>query len=99
MRKSRISREEVFARLRSEQITHLGSVKRLYFEARGTFTIIRTEEKKAGLCILPEDDPEFRRQQNYLMDQQVCDNCGTPVAPGHNTCPNCGHDKFVHPIQ
>jgi uncharacterized membrane protein YcaP (DUF421 family) len=98
MRHSRISREEVFARLRSEQITHLGQVRRLYFEARGTFTIIRNEEQQPGLCVLPEDDPDFRQQQHYLTDQRVCADCGHPADDHSQTCPSCGHDKFVHPI-
>jgi uncharacterized membrane protein YcaP (DUF421 family) len=97
MRRTRISREEVFARLRAENITHLGKVERLYFEARGTFTIIRAKEKKAGLCILPEDDPDFLSQQEYLPDERVCGNCGSLADRQQETCRNCGHKGFTHP--
>lgn len=34
---AQITRERLFAQLRSEGITHLGSVKRLYLEAQGNF--------------------------------------------------------------
>ena len=54
-----ITRERVFAVLRNDSVRHLGEIKRLYFEAGGSFSTIREIEEKPGLCILPECDAEF----------------------------------------
>src|ERR1700712_3170595 len=59
MKRVRITRERLFAQLRSENLNHLGKVKRVYMEANGTFTLVPNEEKQAGLLVLPDWDEGF----------------------------------------
>lgn len=59
MKKVRISRERFVAQLRSKNIKQLGSVKRFYMEASGSFTLIQEENVKPGLSILPHWDKDF----------------------------------------
>ncbi|GAB3339059.1 DUF421 domain-containing protein [Larkinella ripae] len=102
MKGSGISRELLFAQLRSKGMAHLGSVKRLYMEANGAFTLIEQSESQPGLSILPEWDAEFLAQQNYPADQLVCYHCGNPLpanAQKNATCPNCGEQRWVPAIQ
>ncbi len=58
-----VTRELLFAQLRSSGLIHLGHVKRLYMEANGSFTLIEDSNPKPGLSLLPEWDTEFVDQQ------------------------------------
>jgi uncharacterized membrane protein YcaP (DUF421 family) len=95
MIRSQISREEVFARLRSKDILSLGQVKRLYFEANGRFSVIRHEEQQAGLCIVPTEDMPFLEEQTFSKDHYSCRNCGREKPESKDTCDHCGHKEFV----
>jgi uncharacterized membrane protein YcaP (DUF421 family) len=79
MQHSRMSQEQVFAQFRFEQIDNLAKVKRAYLEANGAFTILKTEDKKAGLSILPNWDKEFRETQQKAPDAYACCNCGNTI--------------------
>jgi uncharacterized membrane protein YcaP (DUF421 family) len=94
MESSRISRAEVFSELRAKNIIQLGAVKRFYFEAGGNFTLIKDDDPRAGLCILPGEDEEFIKEQPYDDHILVCERCGTQKAEAE-VCNNCGADKFV----
>jgi len=94
LKKARISRTEVLARLRAMKVMHLGQVKRLYFEAEGDFTLIRNEDGRPGLSVLPEEDPDMLREQTYRYDLMVCGNCGNEKNE-KEVCDNCGHRSFV----
>jgi uncharacterized membrane protein YcaP (DUF421 family) len=98
MYKVKISREELFGRLREQEIKHLGMVRRLYFEAEGSFTLIPNQDGTPGLCILPEEDEEFRNQQTYLPNHLLCGNCGAPKPANEKKCPNCDHHDFTPAI-
>ncbi|GAB3256349.1 DUF421 domain-containing protein [Larkinella harenae] len=101
MQGSRISRELLFAQLRSEGLTNLGSVKRLYMEANGAFTLIKHPEPQPGLSILPEWDSDFIAQQPSVPDYKVCYHCGNQQTTGAKddaTCTNCGQKKWVQAI-
>lgn len=99
MKKARISRVEVFARLRAQKIRYLGEVKRLYFEAGGDFTLIRESHPGPGLSVLPEEDAEFLAEQTYDRQRQVCGFCGKDRSPRQTTCDNCGRQYFVSPVK
>lgn len=98
MRGSSITRELLFAQLRSEGLIHLGQVKRLYLEANGAFTLIKEPTPKEGLSLIPEWDTEFIDQQKKAPNQCVCHACGKlqprPVQQG-DPCTNCGNRKWV----
>lgn len=103
MKKTRISRERLFAELRSEKMSHLGMVKRVYLEADGHFSIIKNEDVKPGLVVLPEWDTEFIQEKVKATDVMVCSNCGnhkpnnTPASEQTN-CPNCGKSEWTNAV-
>jgi uncharacterized membrane protein YcaP (DUF421 family) len=95
MERTGLSKERVFAELRSNQIFHLGEVNKLYFEANGKFTLVRSPEKRPGLAVLPNEDTEFLAQltKTYTF---VCDHCGY-LNNGPNkksNCPLCGRKQW-----
>ena len=96
MTRVRISRQELFARLRSQSIKHLGQVKRLYFEAEGDFTLIKNPEAQPGLSVLPLEDTSFRKAQRYSSEMRVCVNCGTKTSVGDHPCTKCGQDDYEY---
>ena len=104
MKKVRISRERLFAQLRSQNIDHLGMVKRLYMEANGSFSLIENEEKKPGLMVLPDWDKDFVSRKLETTSTTICKNCGaakpenlTPLN-GKETCLNCGNDDWTKAV-
>jgi uncharacterized membrane protein YcaP (DUF421 family) len=98
MKAVRITRELLFAQLRSSGLIHLGHVKRLYMEANGAFTLIEEPAPRPGLSVLPEWDTEFIDQQEKAPGQYVCYHCGNlqPKAkPKTDVCAKCGHSEWV----
>ena len=98
MKDARITRELLFAQLRSSGLIHLGHVKRLYMEANGAFTLIEEQEPKPGLSVLPEWDTEFIDQQEKAPGHNVCYHCGNPqpeAKPKTDACDKCGHNEWI----
>jgi uncharacterized membrane protein YcaP (DUF421 family) len=98
---TRVSRDRVFAQLRSESISHTGEVKRLYFEAGGTFSILTSEDPKPGLSILPEWDKEMSADLHRSVDIQVCGYCGyqdSGTVVAGKSCSNCQHNQWVKAV-
>ncbi len=95
LKRTRISRERLFAQLRSGKVSHLGKVKRVYLEAGGSFSIIENEDSQPGLMVLPEWDEDFIDDTLKKTDIVVCRNCGEKKpdnAPANKStkCPHCG---------
>ncbi len=97
MTPNRISRDRIFAELRVNGLKHLGNVKRFYFEADGSFTLIQDEERKYGLCILPDFDKAMLNEQKY-SETDVCLICGFEKKQ-EKKCSNCGSDVFAKAIE
>jgi uncharacterized membrane protein YcaP (DUF421 family) len=99
MKKTRITRERLFAQLRSEGITNLGAVRRLYFEANGTFSLIKNTHPKPGLCILPDWDSDFIEELE-MREELFCLNCGNQKNPGREEeeCPKCGDSVWKNGV-
>jgi Predicted membrane protein len=95
MKKVRISRERVFAELRVNELTNLGEVQRMYIEANGSFTLIKSPQPQPGLCIIPEWDTDFTNEKQKHNDLRVCGYCGSSKAPHMQQCPNCDHHNWV----
>ncbi|GAB4038401.1 DUF421 domain-containing protein [Spirosoma jeollabukense] len=98
MKEARLSRELLFAQLRSSGLTHLGHVKRMYMEANGAFTLVEETEPRPGLSILPEWDTEFIDQQEKVPGKNVCYHCGNPQPEAKaqaDACDKCGHSDWV----
>ncbi len=98
MRRSRITRERLFAQLRSAGITNLGQVRKMYLESSGAFSIVRETNEKPGLTLIPWWDREFQQKQKAGKDCKVCKECGSemkvPVKEGI-VCPSCACPEWV----
>lgn len=102
MKKSRITRDRLLGALRFKGIKNLGMVQRVYFEAKGVFSIITysDEEARPGLCILPETDEDFKNEMRHDGRACACNNCGNVVEDdGTDTkCDNCGAKEWEKAI-
>jgi uncharacterized membrane protein YcaP (DUF421 family) len=96
LQKCHVSRQRVFAELRSNSIIHLGQVARLYFEANGSFCLIPEKQAKPGLSILPDFDESFSKQLEKSSEVLVCSNCGDIF--NSKQCGNCGGELPVNAI-
>ncbi|MGN6568551.1 MAG: YetF domain-containing protein [Flavipsychrobacter sp.] len=100
MLKTRVSRERLMAQLRHMELKSLGKVKRLYLEAGGNFTVIKEDEAKPGLSLIPGWHTAFAQRQKK-SDAYVCCNCGnkkTQHAEMVENCKNCGERNWVQAI-
>jgi len=93
MKRTRISRERVFAQLRFMQKNNLGTIERFYLEANGLFSVVELQEPQPGLSIIPEYDYEFVQRNNTTTEFLVCHNCGflskEPNTSHDQVCPVC----------
>jgi uncharacterized membrane protein YcaP (DUF421 family) len=97
LRKIRMSRAQLFAVLRLNQIYNLGEVERLYMEASGIFSIFKAEHTRPGLSLLPPDDGEVHAiQRRPDAGLRACTSCGNTVrmpAAGQ-ACGLCGNTQW-----
>jgi len=94
-----ITKERVLAQLRSEQLLHLGEVNKLYLEADGKFTLLKSNDVKAiGLPVVPDVNNDF--PQLKKSDQVACEKCGyIDKNQGKNfVCPSCGNTHSVYAV-
>jgi uncharacterized membrane protein YcaP (DUF421 family) len=97
MRKSRLPRERVMAQVRSQQMVHLGEVKRLYMESTGDFSLVKSAEPKPGLLALPAGDKEFVNEMVEYSDIDICLECGYEKESA-NKCRKCGSTTFTKAV-
>lgn len=98
MKDARMTRELLFAQLRSSGLVHLGHVKRLYIEANGEFTLIKEPAPQPGLSLLPEWDTDFINEQEKDPQQCVCYHCGNRQPESSQqteVCTSCGKTNWV----
>ncbi|MFD2569159.1 DUF421 domain-containing protein [Spirosoma soli] len=99
----RITRERLLAQLRSEGLYHLGSVKRLYLEANGSFSLVENPDPTPGLSVLPDWDTKFRNRQRKVHSRLVCANCGnasSSASPDNGAeCTNCGNEEWTEAVE
>jgi uncharacterized membrane protein YcaP (DUF421 family) len=95
-----LTKERVFAQLRSNGFRHLGEVKRLYLEANGSFSVVREANPSFGLCVLPLRDPEFLEEQTQHKEK-VCCTCGKRKAENgeSDVCSNCRDNQWMNAIE
>jgi uncharacterized membrane protein YcaP (DUF421 family) len=101
MKETRITREFLFAQLRSREIMHLGEVKRFYIEANGAFTLVKEKKAKHGLSIIPECDPELYQEQESSDKVLVCKKCGYARSGAllQGNCEKCHGFEWVKSIE
>lgn len=96
-----LSRERLFAQLRSWGIRHLGMVKRLYLEANGSFSLVENKEAIPGLNNLPEIDPQYAARKNKVTHQMACFNGGNLLAVNgdvNSNCSHCADKKWINAV-
>ncbi|SFQ52188.1 YetF domain-containing protein [Hymenobacter arizonensis] len=92
-----ISREQLMARLRQEGVTNLGAVRRVYHEANGSFSLLKFDEPRPGLSILPTADAAFREEQEKAPGHFACASCAHVAESKHaptTACPRCQHKEW-----
>ena len=92
LKKTKISREQMFAVLRNSRIYNLGEVQRVYLEACGIFSIFKFDEPKPGLSLLPPSDEKAGSEFKAINGVVVCQQCGNPASNRQDTeksCTNC----------
>lgn len=97
MRRTKISKQQLFAVLRGRNIFNLGEVDRVYLEARGLFSVYKRDKPEAGLIIFPPADSAIGTfQQQTVGATAVCSNCGAlqQLEPVVQICDNC-HGKTL----
>lgn len=100
MKNTGLTIERLMARLREAGIRHLGEVKRMYFEANGSFSLVKNEKPPPGLTVIPASDKDFLDEQKQT-DINVCRTCGNNENEKDTDakCSNCGDKKFVPAIR
>jgi len=95
-----ISRTQLFGMLRSNKITNLGMIKRLYLETSGSFTMYQYKKPRAGLSLLPREDKAVFNAQQLVNDKKVCNICGQVYEQAHvpERCANCQSHEFVEAV-
>jgi uncharacterized membrane protein YcaP (DUF421 family) len=101
MRSNGISRQRLFAQLRSKGLLNLGSVERAYIEPNGAFCVLESSDARPGLSLVPDWDPAFRAEQGRLDTQQVCFECGAlgDAESSAHACAHCQHDEWVGAVK
>jgi uncharacterized membrane protein YcaP (DUF421 family) len=96
MGRCRISRQQLFAELRSSGIYSLGQVRRVYLEACGLFSTITVKKPKAGLPTLPPGDNKVTLLLHHTDDLACC-NCGNIYIQQSATkdCLRCGANDWT----
>jgi uncharacterized membrane protein YcaP (DUF421 family) len=95
LRRNSISRDTLYAALRSAGVTQLGAVERVYLESHGSFTTLLANPERPGLSIIPDWDTDFHAAQR-ATGERVCERCG--AARGSQAgvrCPSCGGTSWV----
>ncbi|QRR00314.1 DUF421 domain-containing protein [Dyadobacter sandarakinus] len=95
--RSKLSRQQLFAALRSRSIYNLGQVERMYVESFGLFSVYKLEPPVAGLSLLPPGDDEVQEIQVPVHNRVVCTSCGhvRDDAGDADSCPLCTSDNRV----
>lgn len=96
-----ISKQQLFAELRSKNIFNLGEVDRVYLEACGLISIYKFNSPKAGLPLYPPDDSQVysgeNEAANKARESRACTNCGTvKLSQDDNPCNTCNQNNFTH---
>jgi uncharacterized membrane protein YcaP (DUF421 family) len=100
LKRMAVSRERLFAELRSQGLLHLGRVRRVYVEADGSFSVVKQDPPRPGLALVPAFDAELRAELPDDWASVACSNCGW-LRERHAeeaTCQACGSDAWVPPV-
>ena len=97
LNRTKISREQLLAVLRNQNIYNLGEVQRVYLEACGIFSVFKYEQAKPGLSLLPPADGVAGQEFNVVGESIICLECGNPapeVPDNEKNCKNCHFENW-----
>jgi len=98
LKRTGLSREELFAALRLENVEHLGQVKTVLIETSGDASVLflSDEEVRPGLPIFPDQQQEASSTDT----ERCCSQCGELklIAPEVINCDFCDCDKWIKPL-
>jgi uncharacterized membrane protein YcaP (DUF421 family) len=96
LRRNALSREHLFAELRSRGVLQLGRVERMYLESDGTFSTFLHASAQPGLSIVPTWDPELASRQQRDEETSACSRCGSrrKIGLGSGRCELCQCDSW-----
>lgn len=97
MRQNRITKQRLFAQLRTSKQLHLGNVRMLYLEANGLFSLLLQEKPQPGLAIIPKSDAKFLERHCSQTEVPVCNSCGflAKETQQSDKCPHCKSTKWT----
>jgi uncharacterized membrane protein YcaP (DUF421 family) len=95
LKRVQISRQQLFAMLRSEGVLKLSKVKRLYLEACGVMSVFPEEMEKPGLPLLPVGDEKILEEQRRAKGHYACEKCGNIEGQNTGTCGICGSRQWT----
>lgn len=97
MRKTNISKEQLFSLLRQKMIYNLGKVKRVYIEACGSFSVYTEQQTRPGLSVIPEKEGRLNAVLQSA-NEQVCVNCGQLQVQAMQVCNVCGNNEWHNAV-
>ncbi len=98
---TRVSRQQIFAKLRGANIYNVSEVKRLYLEAAGDFSLYKADDKRPGLSTLPTGEAaSISPIQAYADDTVACTNCAntTPANQAQQPCTVCKQQAWTKAV-
>jgi uncharacterized membrane protein YcaP (DUF421 family) len=102
-----MSKSLVLQQLRAQGIDHLGEVKRLYMESSGAFSLVKNNDPKPGLSVIPDIDEDYWEPEERCNNIYVCSNCGNPAEenmsvtsrPPHKACARCKTNNWEQAVK
>jgi len=101
MDKALISNERLKAQMRSEKLVHSGEIFRLYLEADGSFSTIKSDSPEPGLGLIPDFDQDFYHLILEPTEIKICANCALKANEDQETfkCKSCQHNRWTYAVK
>jgi len=100
MKRTGISKQNLFSELRGSGIFNLGKIKRVYFEACGMINIYEDDKDRSGLPVYPSGEESLIKSSKIDNDLCACKNCGFLIDNDlqNHKCPHCGELQWMAAI-
>jgi uncharacterized membrane protein YcaP (DUF421 family) len=98
MKKVGVSRQQLFAAIRTQGSQQLGQIRRVYLEATGQLSMFATRNPVPGLSILPTQDQDLIRLQSKVEGTWACRMCGNTVdarEEPEEACDRCDNHRWT----
>lgn len=98
LKQNKLTNEQVFTALRRKEVFNLGSVKRLYLEACGIFSLYQQQAPQPGLPVYPPDDKKIAAEEKEAEGLKACSACGLVAKNEATVCANCGRSEWAKAV-